>query len=59
MLFIRLTLRVFRERWSNFVFGFMDEMWDLIVLIPDHCLSIYFVYMHFIEVVKIIKRINK
>ena len=24
-----------------FPFGFEDGMWDLIVLIPDHCLSIY------------------
>ena len=23
-------------------FGFEGGMWDLIVLIPDHCLSIYF-----------------
>ena len=25
-----------------FPFGIEDGMWDVIVLIPDHCLSIYF-----------------
>ena len=35
-LFIRLTLRVFRGRWSNFVFpsfpfGTEGGMWDVIV----------------------------
>ena len=47
-------MRVFRERLSicacvracvcvcaSFPFGFEGDMWDLIVLIPDHCLSIY------------------
>ena len=46
-LFIRFTVRVFRERLSvcvcsSFLFGFKGRMWDLIVLIPDHFLSIYF-----------------
>ena len=27
---------------ASFPFGFEGGMWDLIVLIPDHCLSIYF-----------------
>ena len=27
---------------SFFSFGIEDRMWDVIVLIPDHCLSIYF-----------------
>ena len=27
---------------SFFPFGFEGGMWDVIVLIPDHCLSIYF-----------------
>ena len=31
-------MRVFRECLST---GFEGGMWDLIVLIPDHCLSIY------------------
>ena len=26
----------------SFPFGIEAEMWDVIVLIPDHCLSIYF-----------------
>ena len=26
----------------SFPFGFECGMWDLIVLIPDHCISIYF-----------------
>ena len=25
-----------------FTFGFEDEMWDLIVFVPDHCLSFNF-----------------
>ena len=24
------------------LFGFEDRMWDLIVSVPDHCLSFYF-----------------
>ena len=41
-------LCVFRKRLSIFVclsfpFGFEGGMWDLIILIPDHCLSIYFI----------------
>ena len=46
-LFIRFTVRVFRKLpsvyvFSYFPFGFEDRMWDLIVLVPDHCLSFYF-----------------
>ena len=26
----------------SFPFGFQGGIWDVIVLIPDHCLSIYF-----------------
>ena len=38
---------VFRERLSifmcaSFPFGFEGGMWGLIVLVPDHCLSLYF-----------------
>ena len=42
------TVCVFCERLSilcmcsSFSFGFQDGVWDLIVFIPDHCLSIYF-----------------
>ena len=37
-------MRVFRERLSVYVctsspFGFDGGMWDLIVLVPNHCLS--------------------
>ena len=45
-LFIWLNVHVFRGRWSNFVcvllslFGIEGGMWDVIVLIPDPCLSI-------------------
>ena len=44
-LFIRLTVCVFRERlsicvWGSFPFSFEGGMWDLSVLIPDHCLSV-------------------
>ena len=28
--------------FSYFPFGFEDRMWDLIGLVPDHCLSFYF-----------------
>ena len=46
-LLIRYTVRVFRERLSIcvcsfFPFSFEGWMWDLIVFIPDHCLSVYF-----------------
>ena len=29
--------------FSNFPFGFGGRMWDLIVSVPDHCLSFYFI----------------
>ena len=49
-LFILFTVRVFRERISTWVcasfpFGFNGGMWNLIVLVPDYCLSFYFVYI--------------
>ena len=28
--------------FSCFPFGFESRMWDLIVSVPDHCLSFYF-----------------
>ena len=31
-----------RNIWSACRFGIEGGMWDVIVLIPDHCLSIYF-----------------
>ena len=30
------------ENTSYFPFGFEGKMWDLIVSVPDHCLSCYF-----------------
>ena len=45
-LFIRFTASAFRELrsvyvFSCFPFGFEGRMWDLIVSVPDHCLSYY------------------
>ena len=47
-LFIRFTASAFRKLrsvsvFSYFPFGFEGRMWDLIVSVPDHCLSFYFV----------------
>ena len=38
---------IFHERLSvcvcaSFSFGFEGKMWDLIVLVPDHCLCFHF-----------------
>ena len=46
-LFIRFTAGAFRKLlsiyvFSYFPFGFEGRMWDLIVSVPDHCLSFYF-----------------
>ena len=46
-LFIRFTASAFRKLpsiyvFSYFHFGFEGRMWDLIVSVPDHCLSFYF-----------------
>ena len=46
-LFIRFNASAFRKLpsiyvFSYFSFGFEGRMWDLIVSVPDHCLSIYF-----------------
>ena len=30
--------------FSNFPFGFEGRIWDLIVSVPDQCLSFYFAY---------------
>ena len=40
-LFLRFTVRVFRERLPFFVCVFFSLL-VLILLIPDHCISIYF-----------------
>ena len=46
-LFIRFTASAFRKMLSinvliYFPFGFEGRMWDIIVSVPDHCLSFYF-----------------
>ena len=46
-LFIRFTASAFCKLlsiyvFSYFPFGFEGRMWDLIVSVPDHCLSFYF-----------------
>ena len=43
-LFIRFTARAFRKLlsiyiFSSFPFDFEGKIWDLIVSVPDHCLS--------------------
>ena len=50
-LFIRFTASAFRKLRSIYVFnyfpfGFEGRMWDLIVSVPDHCLSFYFIQIH-------------
>ena len=45
---IRFTASAFRKLpsiyvFSYFPFGFEGRMWDLIVSVPDHCLSFYLV----------------
>ena len=46
-LFIRFTASAYSKLLSVYVFsylpvGFEGRMWDLIVSVPDHCLSFYF-----------------
>ena len=53
-LFIRFTASAFRKLrsiyvFSYFPFGFEGRMWDLIVSVPDHCLSFYFTKTRFIS----------
>ena len=40
---MRFTASAFRKLLSIYVFsfGFEDRIWDLIVSVPDHCLSFY------------------
>ena len=47
-LFIRFTASAFQTSiyvFSYFPFGFESRMLDLIVSVPDHCLSFYFLYV--------------
>ena len=46
-LFIRFTASAFGKLpsiyvFSYFPFGFEGRMWDLIVSVPDHCLTFYY-----------------
>ena len=46
---MRFTASAFRKLpsiyvFSYFPFGFEGMMWDLIVSVPDHCLSFYFLF---------------
>ena len=57
-LFIRFTASAFRKLpsiyvFSYFPFGFEGRMWDLIVSVPDHCLSFYLtsLFMIFLKTV--------
>ena len=45
---------------SFFPFGFEGGMWDLIVLIPDHCISIYFqqIYKYVSSIVHVISDLS-
>ena len=47
-LFILFAASAFRRLssiyvFSYFPFGFEGRIWDLIVSVPDHCLSFYFI----------------
>ena len=47
LFFFRFTASIFRKLLSIYVFSYFpfgseDRMWDLIVSVPDHCLSFYF-----------------
>ena len=51
-LFIRFTADAFRKMlsiyvFSYFPFGFEGRIGDLIVSVPDHCLSFYFIQKPF------------
>ena len=55
-LFIRFTARAFRKLlsiyvFSYFPFGFEGRMWDLIVSVPDYCLSLYFIQLSSLDVI--------
>ena len=50
-LFIRFTASAFRKLLSVYVlsyfpFGFEGRMWDLIVSVPDHCLSLFYAILN-------------
>ena len=48
-LYFRFTVHVLQERLivcvcASFLFCFEAGIWDLIVLVPDNCLSFHFVF---------------
>ena len=52
-MFILFTASAFRKLpsvyvFSYFPFGFEGRIWDLIVSVPDHCLSFYFIHDGFV-----------
>ena len=55
-LFIRFSASAFRKLssiyvFSYFPFGFEGRMWDLIVSVPDNCLSFYFTAITYVIVI--------
>ena len=61
-LFILFAASAFRKLsliyvFSYFPFGFEGRIWDLIVSVPDHCLSFYFDIMKWVKQLKIKKMI--
>ena len=57
-LFILFAASAFRKLssiyvFSYFPFGFEGRIWDLIVSVPDHCLSFYFVMRSLLTIFKI------
>ena len=54
-LFILFAASAFRKLssiyvFSYFPFGFEGRIWDLIVSVPDHCLSFYFTRITFDDI---------
>ena len=41
---------------SYFPFGFKGRIWDLIVSVPDHCLSFYFIVVAYDTVILTLSR---
>ena len=56
-LLIGFTASAFRKLLSIYVFSYLPfsfegRMWDLIVSVPDHCLSFYFGYKNDVKTAK-------
>ena len=45
--------------FSYFPFGFEGRIWDLIVTVPDHCLSFYFVAHNMADCIILVRRAHK